>query len=205
MSDWDYLREPVARALLARLLETGVDGERIDELPEHLREIDVLDLMDGEKLIEFGSRKHCRDGTGRLLLENGYHWEHWAGRQSCLPFEMFLPDLLRREAELRPLVRLTAAGRHEAKKLKRNTLLPSPAQSNGDTESRSAPPWVKKISTDSRLALLYKNTPEATEWTAKQVAAAFGVDESTVRKCKIWTANRRRIEGARNEKRLRKT
>jgi hypothetical protein len=205
MTDWDFAGEPVARALLARLVDAGSDGERIDELPPNLREIDTLDLMDGARLIEFGSRNHCRDGAGRLILENGYRWAHWAKREGFLPLEEFLPDLLRGESDLRPLVRLTAAGRHEAKKLKQKSLLPSPAKSNGDTERQSDPAWVKKLSTDSRLALLYKNTPEATEWTAKQVADAFGVDESTVRKCKIWTANRQRIKGARNEKRLRKT
>jgi hypothetical protein len=125
-------------ALVSRLRDQPDAQARVRELPPEFRDPDLMTLADGKGLIEFGRRKHVYGG-GKLHLEEGYEWFRLA-----VPNRKPMTDALTEDkgnpAEVRLLVRLTAAGRIRAAELRlnpsRNSPEPTPLQpqANADQE-----------------------------------------------------------------------
>ncbi|MDB5344292.1 MAG: hypothetical protein JWP89_2669 [Schlesneria sp.] len=96
-------------------------GLRVIDLPSDLLDPDALAIMDDDKLIEWGCRRHDgpnHDGTVPLL--NGWEFVHITG-PNRKPIEVFLAEVLSEQPQHPDLairVRLTAAGQLEARRIR---------------------------------------------------------------------------------------
>lgn len=133
----DIFDIPPARDLMLLLGECGGKGIRLDLIGGSLRDPEVLTILDGDCLIEFGSRQHCFSGVdGQTLhLQDCFEWNTWQNPWRR-PIADFLPELLvKLPVDLRPWVRLTKKGQVAVARL--NQLNKTNITSLSDNPSKS--------------------------------------------------------------------
>lgn len=122
-----YVGDELVRLLAGYPAEHGAP---VAELPEHLRNPDLLTVAEDDGLIELCRRQHCYVGPGaagasryngpgparELRIEHGWKALRWIP-ESRGPMDRFLATETERDERIRAHVRLTAAGRARAARL----------------------------------------------------------------------------------------